>query len=77
MFAKSTVPALMVRAPEVVRASLPVILPRYQLPAADTAADVESARIPTSAPLAPISPSVMMPSPDVRVTSEVPRRVPG
>ena len=73
---KSTEPASMVSAPVVVMAAFPMVLPEYQLPAADTAADDESARMPTSELLVPILPSVMVPLPDVRVTLEVPRRVP-
>ena len=45
---KSTEPASMVSAPVEVIAALPVMLPKYQFPAADTAADDESARMPTS-----------------------------
>ena len=41
---KSTEPASMVSAPVVVMAAFPVMLPKYQLPAEDTAADDESAR---------------------------------
>ena len=68
---KSTEPASMVSAPVEVIAALTVMLPEYQLPAADTAADDESARMPISELLVPILPSVMVPLPDVRVTSEV------
>ena len=50
---KSTEPASIVRAPVDVIEALPVMLPKYQLPAADTAADDESERIPTSELLVP------------------------
>ena len=73
---KSTDPASMVSAPVEVIAAFPVMLPKYQLPAVDTAADVDRARIPTSELLVPILPSVMVPVPDVRVTLDVPSRVP-
>ena len=63
---KSTEPASMVRAPEDVSAALPVMLPKYQLPAADTAADVERARSPSSVEVLPISASVIVPVPEVR-----------
>ena len=76
MLAKSIEPALTVRAPVVVRASSPVILPTYQLPAADTATPVERARLPIGVPSTPILARVMVPLPEVRVTLEVPRRVP-
>ena len=58
--------ASIVSAPVVVMAAFPVMLPEYQLPVADTAADDESARMPTSELLVPILPSVMVPVPDVR-----------
>jgi len=73
---KSTDPALMVRAPVEVSAALPVILPRYQVPVVLTAADEDSARMPTLVPLAPMLPRVIAPVPDVKVTLEVPRSVP-
>jgi hypothetical protein len=66
----------MVKAPVVVRAALPEILPTYQFPAVDTALDEDKARMPTSVPSAPMLPSVIAPVPDVKVTLEVPRRVP-
>ena len=76
MLAKSTDPESMVKAPVVVRAALPVMLPRYHVPAADTAADEDRARIPTSALLVPILASVMVPLPDVKVRLDVPRIAP-
>ena len=72
MLAKSTEPASMVRAPVVVMASSPEILPRYQLPAAETAAAVERVRLPTSTALVPMFASVMVPVPDVSERSFAP-----
>ena len=63
---KSTEPASMVRAPVDVIAASPVILPKYQLPALDTAADEERARLPTSVEFVPILASVIVPVPEVR-----------
>ena len=76
IFPKSTDPESMVSAPDVVRAALPVMLPRDQVPAVQTAADEDRARMPTSVPSAPILPRVMVPEPEVNVTLEVPRSVP-
>ena len=76
MLAKSTDPESMVRAPVEVRAALPVMLPRYQVPAALRATDVDNGSGPIFVPSAPMLESVIVPEPEVKVIADVPRRVP-
>ena len=63
---KSTEPASMVSAPVEVMLALPVMLPKYQFPAVETAADDDRARLPTSVELVPMLVSVIVPVPEVR-----------